>query len=193
MLAPGTRESQGLGCHVESFFYEDSSRGGDLWHWCCVQLAPGMWTYDGRDSDPMTVSMPWEAVGRIFWNWHHFQNTSQNGKIYELPKWHPRDTSGCRCRSSWRVLATILLTCCAMDSCFIVTWSLQHPKSLQWIVNHTNVEGAWSVYQSLWISKILAPFVSLCGLWCLLVRGIVREQQEKWESQKGYHDVTMYH
>lgn len=74
MLAPGTRESQGLGCHVESFFYEDSSRGGDLWHWCCVELAPRMWLYDGRDSDPMTVSMPWEAVGRIFWNWHRFQN-----------------------------------------------------------------------------------------------------------------------
>ena len=69
----------------------------------------------------------------------------------EVKKW---DTSGCRCRS------------------FIVTWSLQHPshhfnESLQhecwWCMVSTNL---------LWISKILAPFVCLCGLWCLLVRGI---------------------
>ena len=107
----------------------------DLWHWCCVQLAPGMWTNDEEIQILWLFQCPEKLWVDSFWNWHRFQNTSAKpGRfISRSDTW---DISGCSCRSSWRVLATILLMCCAMDSCFIVTWSLQHSKSLQWIAPH---------------------------------------------------------
>lgn len=158
MLAPGT--FQGLGCHVESFFTKTHREVRPAL--CGVGSRHVNYEFHELSSKRFRsydcFNGPENLQNVFVFSFDTFFKTSDKMGRFCWPKWHM--TWGCSCCSSWQILVTILWC--------VVQWAPAscnlEPTTPR--IRSTRMLMVHGFYQSLWISKILAPFLD-CGafLW----------------------------